>query len=385
MIDNQQLDLVDQAMLTPLVQKTLDSATAEITDWRWAPIDYDMYLPRRILARFSGHATLGEDVLPWSLVLKLSLPPDASGPRRGYAWKREALAYQSGLLDDLAGGLAAPRVMDLVERKDGATWLWLEDVTDAYEVRWPLSQFTLAAYHLGQFNGAYLTGRPLPTFPWLVYDWPSLHSEPHKIPPALAQVEMLATDSRVLEAFSDYEAGKLTGLLEDQPLFRLALVRLPHTLCHHDASQANLFARSLPGGGMQTVAIDWESIGSGAVGAEIATLVFGTIRRGLFSAQQVAELDRAVFSGYLKGLVEAGWSGDPELVRLGYSGTIALRWFLLHGTLRTITDENVPAARGTLSEETRERAIEQFILLSKYLLDCAEEARMLGKRHSYIR
>ena len=36
------------------------------------------------------------------------------------------------------------------------------------------------------------------------------------------------------------------------------------------------------------------------------------------------KLDQMVFDGYVEGLAEAGWHGDPRLVRLGYAASSAL-------------------------------------------------------------
>jgi hypothetical protein len=135
--------------------------------------------------------------------------------------------------------------------------------------------------------------------------WAEHHSVPAKIPEAVAHIRMLAADARVRRAFP-VPVAEMERLLLDQSMFVAFLDRLPRTLCHHDAAQANLFALQREGGAIETVAIDWESIGHGALGAEIATLVFGTIRRGDFPAEQAANLDHEVFTGYLQGLRDAG-------------------------------------------------------------------------------
>src|SRR5690349_10942871 len=142
----------------------------------------------------------------------------------------------------------------------------------------------------------------------------------------------------------------MARLLRDQPRFKAALGRLPVLLSHHDASQANLFARRGPDGAPQTVAIDWESVGYGTFGADIATLVFGTIRRGLFAADHAERLDQVVFEGYLGGLHAAGWRGEVALVRLGFAAAIALRWFQLHAVLRLLTNLDIRPFRGMTVE-----------------------------------
>ena len=83
----------------------------------------------------------------------------------GYRYRmREALFYQSGMLDDACGRLVAPRCYG------GATcgaeyWLWLEDVTEDVGRPWPLEHYAEVARCLGCFNGTYLAGKPLPAQP----------------------------------------------------------------------------------------------------------------------------------------------------------------------------------------------------------------------------
>src|ERR1051326_8622061 len=47
-------------------------------------------------------------------------------------------------------------------------------------------------------------------------------------------------------------------------------------------------------------------------------------------------LHAAVFDGYIAGLLEAGWHGAVELVRLGSRAAIALRWRVLAGILNML-------------------------------------------------
>ena len=160
------------------------------------------------------------------------------------------------------------------------------------------------------------------------------------------------------------------------------LSRLPETLSHHDAALANLFAVRGPEGLMETVAVDWEKIGPGPIGAEIATLSFGTLRRCEFDGARAEELDAAVFAGYVNGLHEAGWRGPVELVRFGYTAAIALRWTVLAGILHMLVHggEAVRTSHGVLVPS--EALLVQRVRLAQFLLDRADEARRLGARSS---
>src|SRR5262245_51467453 len=115
------LQTVDQATLTPFVRQAVGSETASLIDWQVAPIRGGA---RNTLYRFVGNAQHQGKIVPWSLVLKV-VPSSISDddPTAWFYWKREPLAYQSGLLADLPGGLRAPRCFGVVELPDGDNWL----------------------------------------------------------------------------------------------------------------------------------------------------------------------------------------------------------------------------------------------------------------------
>lgn len=78
-----------------------------------------------------------------------------------------------------------------------------------------------------------------------------------------------------------------------------------------------------PDGRDETVAVDWAFLGTAAVGEELASLVCASVMLADADPDRVRELGETCFEGYLAGLRDAGWDGDPKLVRLGYAaGTI---------------------------------------------------------------
>ncbi|MEJ2750996.1 MAG: hypothetical protein P8183_24275, partial [Anaerolineae bacterium] len=87
----------------------------------------------------------------------------------GY-WKREALVAQSGLLDDLPDGLAAPRCLGLTEISRDEVWLWQEAAVDDQEWNW--NDYRKAAYRLGLWQGRFVVeGRKRPSPSWLSQNW----------------------------------------------------------------------------------------------------------------------------------------------------------------------------------------------------------------------
>ena len=94
--------------------------------------------------RIAGTARHAGQDRQWSAVLKILNPAGSTDERSWNYWRREGLAYRSGLLTSLPGGLAAPRLLHAGGGRDGQDWLWLEEVPDVGE-RWPLSRYQLAA------------------------------------------------------------------------------------------------------------------------------------------------------------------------------------------------------------------------------------------------
>jgi hypothetical protein len=373
---------IKQADLERALGRLFVTDAVRVDQWRCEPISYLQYRPGRRILRVNGTAVRSGQRVPWSVVAKC-FSDAGSGPRATEATigsERELHAYTSGLLANLPPGIVAPRLLGIVRRPNGETLLWLEDVSDLYGGNWSLARFGLAARQLGQFNGAFLVDREVPTYDWLSRRWAEAHSDPEAARVARDRVSASWQRPEVRASLPTSLAEPLDHLLRDQAAFIAALDRVPSTLCHHDAAQANLFARRSAEGHDETVAIDWEEIGPGAVGAEIATLVFGTLRRGDFEVERADELDHVAFDGYLDGLHAAGWDGNPLLVRFGFAAAVALRWYVLTGLIRTVGDN---ALRTTVIENTGlplDEFIRRRLSLASFLLHRADEARRIGNR-----
>ncbi|UCC61515.1 MAG: hypothetical protein JSV36_11965 [Anaerolineae bacterium] len=322
-----QMEAIDRSTLTPLVRRTLGSEAVEVIDWDYRQLHVGAGMISSIY-RYSGKGRDGDETVPWSLILKaIRVLQGAQDPSNVvYDWKREVLAYQSGLLDNLPGGLAAPKCCGVAEQPGRGVWLWLEDVADELGAHWPLEHYGVVARQLGQFNGAYLVGEPLPSAPWLSQGW--LRAYVEQAAPAIAQLRGSLEHPLVRRFLPGRIADDLLRLWAERETFLDALDRLPQTFCHLDAFRRNLFARRSPDGHVQTVAVDWAFVGIGAVGEEIVPLVQASVLILEVELTRAQELDEIVFQGYLDGLRDAGWHGDPRLVQLGYAAAGALRYFI---------------------------------------------------------
>jgi hypothetical protein len=218
-----------------------------------------------------------------------------------------------------------PRCFGVAEQPGGEVWLWLEDVADLGQHQWSLDDFERAARHLGRFNGAYLAGRPLPVEPWLsqgrLRAWVAFCAE------AIAALPSNLRHPLVRDHFSDAAVSRLLQLWAERDSFLDALDRLPRVFGHLDAFPRNLVLRQ-SGSSDQLVAIDWASVGFGAVGEELAPLVAASL---IFFEADISiahELDAIAFTGYIQGLRDAGAQADEAMVEFGYSAVAGLRYGL---------------------------------------------------------
>jgi hypothetical protein len=321
----EQLKAVDQTTLTPLVRRALNRDDVEVDGWYYEPVFGGIEMCSGVY-RFSGNGQATGETLPWTLILKVAqATPDSQGAsHRWRHWKREMLAYQSGLLSDLPGGLVPPRCYGATERRDGTTWIWMEEVRDEVHQRWPLEYYGSVARCLGQFNGAYLTGKPLPDDPWLTRQHLCQYVE--NAAPAVERLLNSMDHPLIQRALPGISAGFIQEIWEERHDILETIEHLPQTLCHLDAFRRNLFSRRTADRGDQVVAVDWSFLGIAAVGEEIAPLVNGSVAFGAVSPTEELELERIVLEGYLEGLQDAGWRGNPDLVRFGYAATLYWRY-----------------------------------------------------------
>lgn len=161
---------LDQTTLTSLVRQSVGHDAVALSNWECQPLHGGAGQGLGVY-RVQGTATVDGLARSWSLILKV-LPAEATGDSSGWHYPpREWLAYQSGRLADLPGGLAAPRCFGSSVGPEGHGCLWLEEVSDEAGATWSLSDYGLVARRLGQFNGAYLAERPLPADAWLSRRW----------------------------------------------------------------------------------------------------------------------------------------------------------------------------------------------------------------------
>jgi hypothetical protein len=173
-------------------------------------------------------------------------------------------------------------------------------------------------------NGPYLAERTIPDYPWLTTN---IAQQKGRRGEMLARLGELRQHAIVRRGWPDHVAEGIQRIWREREWFYRTLCQLPRVFQHGDAGRRNLMSRTGQNGETETVAIDWGMSGVGAVGEEIAPTVCAPVFwfQGVTPAQ-LPELEEKVLDGYLQGLQQAGWVGDPRLARLGYLCTAALRY-----------------------------------------------------------
>lgn len=350
------------------VSASLRAAIAESTgrgdcvleDVRREPLDYDAFLANRSVNRVRGIAVADGQRLDWSLIEKVTEGPLTASPYLVDNARRELAFYSSQLPDELPAAVRSPRVLGSPTDPDGRITLWLEEIQ--HDGSRPLDAGTILAIarDLGELAGHWI-GRTLED-PWLFCGWIDRHGQPQAVVEGLAA---LWRANPALVPRWGHRLGEAQRLVLAQPRLLKILEMMPQTLCHHDAVGANVFRSA-----QRTVLIDWESVGPGPAGADLASLLFSSARRGDTSAMLVAANLDAAFDAYIEGLRAGTDSIDIALVRKGLDASIALRWKLAADVAAALERGEAPR-RGSAPNEVPEQALEELSVLVEVLLDAA--------------
>lgn len=371
---------LDTSLLLDPVRRAQGSPSFEILDRTVEPISHEKYLfTTGGLFLFSGHGRDGSGAASWSMVMKIILDPHWEDLRSVFYWKREFLAFESGLLATLPDAVRAPRYYGETERDDGV-WVWMEHLVDHAGKRWSLEHFQRAAHQFGRFGGAYLTGTPLPDTPWL--SSPSFQStiqdDSHMVRRMKLDSDMSIWQRPVVQrAFAEPLRSFILGIWAEKELFRDTMDVLPQVFCHKDLSRRNLMLCLTPDGSEEVVALDWAWCGNGALGLDMGWMVGGSLYLLDFDVTQAEELEATVLDAYLSGLRAAGWSGDERLIRLGYLIPLTFWMGMLPAWTAMMLGDELEADTVPMYGRSAPEVLDAWLAMAKFLTPRVDEARHL--------
>jgi hypothetical protein len=272
----------------------------------------------------------------------------------------------------LPDALRLPRVYGALERDDEG-WLWMEHIVESTGRRWSLDHFGQAARQLGRFDAEYLMGKPLPDYPWLsrplFHDlsawWVSF------MDPTLP--DNAWESPRVQATYTEPLRSRVLAFWAEVNRFCDALNGLPQVFCHNDLNRRNLMISHGADGLDEVVAFDWAWCGNGALGLDAGWIIADALFFFDYDLTHAAELEAVVFSEFLSGLEDLGWSGDQRLARLGYLIPLVAWMALLPGWTASMLDSDTVPMFGHAPDVVQTG----WKTVTEYLTQHDDEARQL--------
>lgn len=257
----------------------------------------------------------------WSLILKIirASPTAPDVPEHWNYWKREALAYQSGIPYGLAAlGLTAPRLAGVVAEaaEPEQISLLMEDVQNESEPGWTPAEDGLLAERLGQWGALPLRE------PWLCPGYLRGILRTGAVVQEMVDAKRVWEFPHIAREFPAPMVERIRRLVRESDRILRMLDRLPRVLCHADTHRGNVMRRRRTDGSREFVVIDWSTLGVGAVGEEIGHQFSTNILTGAVPVARAGDLAETLIAGYVRGS-----GADEAAVRCGFTATVALRSF----------------------------------------------------------
>jgi hypothetical protein len=308
---------IDRSALAAVVRQVLHLPSAELADWHAEPLAGLGFVGtvHRITGAVQSPGAGPERT--WSVVRKHVADTGSTETDLRY-WRREPLAYASGLLEGIAGA-NAPRCFAQSSDPTGVA-LWLEDVSTD-EAPWDGPAWERAADALARLAAPYALGAPLPDHAWLSRGW--LEGWVEQSAPALGRFDEAVGDPWVAPLYPPPVATITNRLWADRQRLLQCLRESPPVLGHLDAVPANI-VRSRDA----VTLLDWAFVGHAALGEDLASLVGSSVLFGGASPDELPDVDALAFNAYVGALRDAGWAGPASQVRAAYCTAAALRYLL---------------------------------------------------------
>jgi hypothetical protein len=322
--------------LSPIVRQVLDDDQLLVLDREVSEFALTATNPTtRGLFRIGGTARKRDgETVSWLVVLKVIGDVDlidtgySHEPRDWNYWKREALAFRSGLLDDSTGPLWPVRSYAVEEVTADEVWIWLQACGDIHaSPHWTLDDLASAAHDLGAFAAQWASAPPSPErYPWLACRWVNgwvatsrLLGVDHATGHDGCWASPLLRD--LIPRTTQLRAANL--MAQAEPL-QNKLAQLPVTLAHHDAQASNTFQAEECGLEHGTVMIDWSFLGLAPVGTDLGLHVAQSLTGGAVNPTQAADFDRMATEAYLMGVRVYGGGGPSEAILFARAASAAL-------------------------------------------------------------
>lgn len=223
----------------------------------------------------------------WRIIVKIITPDseEKNAAQHHNYWRREALVFESGILNELPDSVKTTRCFLVEELPDETIWIWMEHIKGEYAST--MNEFSFIARQLGRFNGPYLTGdKLLPRHDWICNAWlKSWTTASRKYAPYVDTYMERLSDDYFQTIWSWYQRliGRLEHAIE-------SLQQLPRVLAHQDLSQMNMLLLTSNNKPDKLALIDWQFMSISGVGEDLGKMYGVNMSLGIIQPDQYDEL-----------------------------------------------------------------------------------------------
>lgn len=274
----------------------------------------------------------------WEVVLKIQKKWDRFGDPE--SWKREYLMYKNKVFEKLPNCIRVPKCFE-IKIENNEVWLWLENLKDSTNKDISIDDYQVIAKSLGKYQAILNMEKYNASYPWMssrywytitLIDWGS--------------IGLLWLDD---EKYNENDRELNLNIIENlyyiwnnRDEFLDIMNKLPQTVCHRDFHPANIFINKEDNKETFITLIDWDCVGVGILGEDIADLLGETLTYYDYDVDKANELMDMIYLNYIHGLRKANWRGDEEQVKLGYKLCFVLHWsFRVYSLLKDTEDKKV--------------------------------------------
>jgi hypothetical protein len=227
-------------------------------------------------------------------------------------WRTEALAYRSDLRERLPEGLTMPRAVGVFDLDEASNAVWLEEVPVVGRP-WDLARYRQAARLLGRHATSAQVMELLDsvghTMTIRTYHDGRLSMQ---VLPTVRD-EGVWQHPLVAGAFDEVLHARLLAAADRSSEYADELDAITKVASHGDACPNNLLSSA---GSDGFTLIDFGFWGPGPIGFDLAQLLVGDVQIGRRGSEDLAEIDEAIFTGYMAGLRdEECWIPDDVVRR----------------------------------------------------------------------
>jgi hypothetical protein len=359
---------VDPTLLQTIVSKACSDPEMRIMDWDAEVLNNQGVMNTEGLWRFHGTGITDKgEPQDWQVVLKyLTDIKEPDDPHTWWSGRRDALAYESGLLAQLPKSVKSPRCYAVWKHPD-AWWIWLEYIHEDTDRYWTITDHTFVADSLGRFYAELLSKPPTTEAPWMCAN--HLH---YWLQTSDAWMDW--NHPHVQRYISPTYRVRYEQLQEQRPRLLAALKRLPQVFSHWDMHRRNLRIRRDVEGQLELVAFDWMGAGFNAVGGELSNLVGCNLFLNEIHPKELPELEVVVLEAFLGRLREHQAPVSQDEVLLAYKIWGALWW---GGGIPSLINvwslEHMQGPRKAIFGQDLDDCFRAWTILGEHYLDCADQ------------